>query len=104
VDVRAGVGDDAVVPLFLRPITLHRDDRMRRNPERNRDGLQNLEAWVTRFMLSMAKDSGVAIIPNLSRAPIPGRKYPALLTADNYHILSALEVLSQEIRTRFGQP
>jgi hypothetical protein len=30
--------------------------------------LENLEAWVARFMLSMAKDSGVAIIPNLSRA------------------------------------
>jgi hypothetical protein len=47
-------------------------------------------------MLSMAKDSGVAIIPNLSRASYSW-KNPAFLTADDYQIFSALEVLSQEI-------
>jgi hypothetical protein len=79
VDVCAGVGNDTVVPLLFRPITLHRDDRVRRNPERNRDGLQNLEAWVARFMLSMAKDSGVAIIPNLSRASYSWKKISSII-------------------------
>jgi hypothetical protein len=104
VDVRAGVGDDAVVPLFLRPITLHRDERVRRNPGRSRDGLQDLEAWVTRFMLlSMAKDSGVAIVPNLSRASY-SCKNPAFLTAEDQQFFRLYQVLSRKIRTKFGQP
>jgi hypothetical protein len=79
VDVRAAVGNDAVVPFFLWPITLHRDDRVRRNPGRSRDGPQDLEAWVTRFILSMAKHSGVAIIPNLSRASYSWKKISTVI-------------------------
>jgi hypothetical protein len=35
-----------------------------------------------------------AIIPNLSRASYSWKKYPAFLTADDYQIFLALEVLS----------
>jgi hypothetical protein len=45
-----------------------------------------------------------AIIRNLSRASYSWKKYPAFLTADDYQIFPALEVLSQKIRTRLGQP
>ena len=46
VDVGAPVGHDAVVPLLLRAIPLDGDDRVRRNPGRNRDGRQDAEAGV----------------------------------------------------------
>ena len=36
--------------------------------------------------------------------PISCKKYPAFLTAEEYQFFSALEGLSQKIRTRFGQP
>jgi hypothetical protein len=45
-----------------------------------------------------------AIIPDLCRASYSWKKYPAFLTADDCQIFPALEVLSQKIRTRFGQP
>ena len=46
VDVGAAVGYDAIVSLLLRAITLYRDNRVRRNAGRNRDGFQDLEAGV----------------------------------------------------------
>jgi hypothetical protein len=45
-----------------------------------------------------------AIIPNLFRASRSRKKYLALLTADNYQIFTALEVLSQKIRTAARGP
>jgi hypothetical protein len=44
-----------------------------------------------------------AIIPNLSRASYSWKKYPALLTSEVQQFFRLYQVLSQKIRTRFGQ-
>jgi hypothetical protein len=43
------------------------------------------------------------LTPAFPGLPIPGKKYPAFLTADDYQMFSALEILSQKIWTRFGK-
>ena len=42
-------------------------------------------------------------MPHLSRASYSWKKYPAFLTAKDYQIFPALEVLSQKIRTTTTQ-
>jgi hypothetical protein len=44
-----------------------------------------------------------AIIRNLSRASYSWKKYPALLTAEGQQPFRLYQLLSQQIRTRFGQ-
>jgi hypothetical protein len=44
-----------------------------------------------------------AINPNLSRASYSWKKYPAFLTPERQQFFRLEQVLSQKIRTRFGQ-
>jgi hypothetical protein len=43
-------------------------------------------------------------MPHLSRASYSWKKYPAFLTAEVQQFFLLYQVLSQKIRTRFGQP
>src|SRR5262249_1992351 len=45
-----------------------------------------------------------AINPNLSGASYSWKKYPAFLTTESQQFFRLYQVLSQKIRTRFGQP
>src|SRR4029453_13676144 len=43
-------------------------------------------------------------MPHLSRASYSWKKYPAFLTTESQQFFRFYQVLSQKIRTRFGQP